>query len=93
MVGLRLRWPGPAAAWAAPGEGNAHRAIVIIRVGQHLGALGKRRVHKVKENDWLLLLTANSSWNLVLSLAQRSVTCCMKDFLLTGLERSGSNVR
>jgi len=23
-AGLRLRWPGPAAAWAAPAEGHAH---------------------------------------------------------------------
>lgn len=34
---------------------------------------------------WSQTLTANSSWNLALSLAHRSSTCCRKDFLLTGL--------
>lgn len=37
------------------------------------------------------ILTANSSWNLALSLVHRSSTCCRKDFLLTGLTGERSN--
>lgn len=36
-------------------------------------------------------LTENSSWNLALSLAHRSSTCCRKDFLLTGLTEERNN--